>query len=240
MRIFGIKGAYWALFCLFSKKEKLVQVGSKWSIYPLFIRLNTSDMPVFRQVFIDRQYDIIENIDTNVCEIIDAGANIGLTSIFFIKKYPFARIYAIEPEIKNFQLMVKNTQKYNNIFCIKGALWDKDTPINLVSCDAENWGFRTTEAIENPIDKFIDGYQITTLIKKYEIKHISILKLDVEGAEYEIFGNYKNWIDYVDNIIIELHENIRLGCSDRFYEATRNFEKRATTRELVLVCRVTN
>jgi FkbM family methyltransferase len=63
--------------------------------------------------------------------IIDAGANIGLSALFFANKYPDAKIFAIEPEETNYKLLELNTKPYNNVCLIKAALWDSVRKIHL-------------------------------------------------------------------------------------------------------------
>ncbi len=87
----------------------------------VYVRTNTSDLEVAISSLYRREYDHIDLSEPGV--IIDAGANIGTSSIFFARKYPGARIFAIEPETSNFTLLKKNTRKYRNIVPIKAAIW---------------------------------------------------------------------------------------------------------------------
>jgi len=52
-----------------------------------------------------------------------------------------------------------------------------------------------------------------------------ILKIDIEGAEKELFkANYKKWIDKVDVLIIELHDRFKPGCSATFYPVIESYD----------------
>lgn len=74
----------------------------------IFIRPKTSDASVFETVFIALRFkNITETLLPSL--IIDAGANIGLVSVYFANKYPSAVVYAIEPESSNYDLLLKNT-----------------------------------------------------------------------------------------------------------------------------------
>ena len=79
----------------------------------MHIRGGSSDAKVFLQVWLNNEYDIPLKSEAEV--IIDAGANIGLASLYFKDKYPKASIYAIEPEKGNFDQLVKNTMYYWNV-----------------------------------------------------------------------------------------------------------------------------
>ena len=87
----------------------------------IHLRNGTSDIDIFDQVFLDFEYNIYLNISPKI--IIDAGANIGLTSLYFSRKYPSAKIISIEPENENFKFLKLNTQQYKNISLLKKALW---------------------------------------------------------------------------------------------------------------------
>jgi FkbM family methyltransferase len=73
--------------------------------------------------------------------IIDAGANIGLASVYFASRFPNARILAIEPERKNFEILVKNVERYPNVQPILGALWGERAEVEVVDRGLGNWGF---------------------------------------------------------------------------------------------------
>lgn len=78
--------------------------------------------------------------------IVDAGANIGLTSVFYSNKYPRAKIFAIEPEPSNFELLKKNTASYTNVVRIQAALLRENEPVGFFDPGAGFWGFRTAES----------------------------------------------------------------------------------------------
>ena len=70
--------------------SKLVVPGLK---RPLSLRPGTTDVEVFKEIFVNRDYDIALNSKPQA--IIDAGACIGLTSIFFANKYPQAKCNSV-------------------------------------------------------------------------------------------------------------------------------------------------
>jgi FkbM family methyltransferase len=235
VEIFGTAGIYHAIFVALSKRKKLARVAPRWARQPLYLRLNSSDIMVFRQVFIEREYDIIRNIRVPLEVMVDAGANVGLTSAFVADRYPHVRIYAVEPDSGNFELLKLNTRGYGNVRCICGALWNRDEPVAIDFPEATEWAFRVRSV---PTASEIQGYRLRTLMDRLDLERISLLKMDIEGAEYEVLGDAASWIDAVDHIVIELHDRIRPGCSDRFRKASGDFETVATSTELTLVSRI--
>ena len=72
----------------------------------------------------------------------DAGANIGLASILFANRFPQAKIFAIEPEHDNFNLLADNVCTYDNIVPLHAALWGENATIHLTDPGDGAWGFR--------------------------------------------------------------------------------------------------
>jgi hypothetical protein len=65
---------------------------------------------------------------------------------------------------------------------------------------------------------------IDKIMKNYSLSKIDILKVDIEGAEKEVFSDTLSWIEKVDSIIIELHERMKKGCNRTFYYGTNGFD----------------
>jgi len=157
--------------------------------------------------------------------IIDAGANIGLASIFFANKCPEAKIISIEPEAENFRLLTKNTAPYPNIVPVQAALWDKNETIHIVDPGHGFWGFVTRKACLS--DRYlhsVEGLTIDKIMEEYRLASIDILKIDIQGAEKEVFRDTSSWIGKVRALIIELHEYNRPGCTRSFYNGSNGFD----------------
>ena len=186
----------------------------------LIIRNSTSDWKAFKQVFILKEYDFSVGCEPKF--IIDGGANVGYASLFFADKFPQAEIFAIEPEESNFEILKKNTVSHKQIKAIKAGLWYKKAYLKVADTDFGKWGFMTKEA--GPDDYDIQAITINEILKQSGREEIDILKLDIEGAERELFSkNYDSWLGKVRVLIIELHDRMKEGCSDAFYLATKKY-----------------
>jgi len=232
---FGLAGIFHIAHCAFSRKKKIARVAGRWSRHPLYLRLNSSDISVFRQVFLAREYGIVDSVAIGRGVVIDGGANIGLTSVFLADLHPEAAIYAIEPDESNFKLLELNTSRYPNIHCIRGALWGSDTTVRIAG-DAPEWAFQVQPTEAGGQDS-IPAYRIRTLMQERGLTHAALLKLDVEGAEWEILEDSASWLELVENIVIELHETLRPGCTALFSRATPGFQVMVVGRELTLASR---
>ena len=226
IRIVGFRAAIIAIISKLTATVHLLKIQDERLKYPLYLRIPTSDVSVYEQIFISNEYNFIVAKQPRV--IIDAGANTGLASIFFANKFPNAKIFSIEPEESNFKLLKKNVSQYHNIVPIQAALWNENTKINLIDPDFGNWGFQVQKNTLKDVDKIdngntVDGITLLEIIKNFDLKNIDILKIDIEGAEKEVFNETSQWIKKVDSIIIELHEWIKPGCNRSFYNGSKGF-----------------
>jgi len=200
---------------------------------PIYLRAGTTDVKVFREVFLFGTYSI--NASVSPKTIVDAGANIGLSSVYFAKKYPEATIYAIEPERSNFMQLQKNTAPYSNIIPIQSALWGIDTPLRVTDINENHWAFTVQECDESHPES-VRGLSITTLIDQHRIGTIDLLKMDIEGAECGIFGSdCHRWLPKTKIIVIELHDWLEEGCSAAFFNAISKYKIRTKVHEGMLV-----
>jgi hypothetical protein len=119
-----------------NKNDILLKVVRNDCKYEFYLRDKTMDLGTYQQIFIDKEYNFIANLPPET--IIDAGANIGLASIYFANKFPEAKIIAIEPETENFELLKKNVVKYPNIIPLCAALWDTIGQIDLLDTGLGN------------------------------------------------------------------------------------------------------
>ncbi|MGE4518896.1 MAG: FkbM family methyltransferase [Desulfobacteraceae bacterium] len=239
-QIFGIKGIYYYIKAMVSKKPTLLEVNKKHYSYPFYLRALSSDISTYKQIFIKNEYNF--SLEKMPNTIIDAGANIGLASIYFANKYPTSQIIAIEPEAKNFNLLIKNTASYPNIIPIRAALWNKKEEIKIIDPGLGNWGFMTEEkeflsSPEKPFFQTVNAITIQNIIEDFNLEEIDILKIDIEGAEKEVFSDTSRWIHRVNSIIIELHERMKQGCNRSFYCGTKGFYKEWTQGENVYLSR---
>lgn len=240
LEIFGAIGVVYAVYSALSRKPRLVRVASRWTDHPVFVRLNTSDIAVFCQVFLEEEYSIVQDVLPPPSTIVDAGANIGLTAVYLAQKFPMAKIYSIEPEPSNMALLLKNTASYANVHALQAALWSKDAPLELDPAITDSWGIQVRESNAEGQTNAIRGLRLRTLLDSLGLDRLSLLKMDIEGAEYEVLADHPDWINRVDAVVAELHESIRPGCGALFEAATRSFTRRRSHGELTLAGKASN
>ncbi|MGL5944028.1 MAG: FkbM family methyltransferase [Waterburya sp.] len=194
----------------------------KHAKYPLICRANTSDIRVFGQIFIEREYSYLDPL-SNVDLIIDCGANVGYSSAYFLTHFPKCRVISVEPDPSNFALLEKNLAPYNErVKIVHSGVWSH--PVGLkIQYRRDAWATQVRECKPDEVPD-MQATDIGTLLRESGRDRISILKIDIEGAEAIVFArNYESWLPYVDNIVIELHDNTSFGrASDIFFNAISN------------------
>ena len=170
----------------------------------LSLRWLSSDVFVFYHTFIRKEFSIDIELD-DIKYIIDAGANTGLTTLYFNYKYPSSKIIAIEPEENNYKLLKSNTKNIDTIFPLEGGVWNKDAFLKITNISGPSWSFRTEEVDENEMYD-IQAFSIPTLLEKYSIDKIDLLVIDIEESEKELFKtNTELWLPKTRYLVIELH-----------------------------------
>lgn len=189
----------------------------------LYLRRNSTDLFLSVELLCkDGEYDFLLSAPyrallQNAQVIVDAGANIGLFSLICKSINSEAKFICIEPESDNYCLLSKNV---TDGVCYKKGLWNKEVKLSVVPRDTGEWGFIVKEVEENTSDAdIIEATSIGLLMNREAVSHIDILKIDIEGSEYEVFDETaEEWLDKVDCLIIELHDRIKSGCSKRVLE----------------------
>lgn len=186
------------------------------------MRLGTSDGEVYREVFQDKDYAL--DLDFSPEIIVDAGANVGLAAVYFANRYPEARIVALEPEASNYAMLEKNARPWGDrIIPVRAALWEKDglTRLALPANPSEKWMVMTRN--DGSGDE-VPAVTIKTLMERFRLPRIDLLKVDIEGAEIEVFHD-TSWVPMIRSVVVETHDRFRPGCSETVRNAMEGFRK---------------
>ena len=118
-----------------------------------------------------------------------------------------------------------NTCLYENIYPVNSAMWDKETFIKVEDRGFGEWGFMTFETTADDPNAF-KTVTVAKLLKDSGFDEIDLLKVDIEGAEKEVFGaaDVDEWLPKVKVIAIELHDRMKDGCSYEFFKAVSKYQ----------------
>lgn len=199
----GFLGGSWLMFKYFVLRQRIYKV--KGIDCPFELRPGTTDLDVLLQIVGDRQYDISLNIDPDY--ILDGGANIGLSALYFAQKFPEATIVAVEPNKGNFEMLLKNTANNPNIRVCNAGLWDRETYLEIMNDQASEWAYEVKES-HSPTG--LKAFSIQEIANLFGIPHFDIVKLDIEGSEKEVFeAHCMEWLSKVKVLMVELHDHMR-------------------------------
>ncbi|MFN6539328.1 methyltransferase [Nostoc calcicola FACHB-389] len=200
---------------------------------------------IFKEVFIEQQY--LQNgivIREGDC-IFDVGANIGMFSLFVNQLQEKVKIYAFEPIEKIFDVLNENVRLHyleKNVFLFNYGLSSENNHEQIFTFYPQMTGNSTSkpgeklvnidavfDKVSNDVeDLFTDFFKdveqvkcqvrtLSSVIKELGINSIDLLKIDVEGEEYEVFKGIESsdWAK-IKQIVAEVHD--RQGKLDRIKE----------------------
>jgi FkbM family methyltransferase len=200
--------------------KEMIKLTVPGILHPVILRPNTSDEAMYSQIFLNDEYGYLGMMRPPTI-IVDAGANIGLSSIYFANKYKDAMIIAIEPDGNNFYVLERNTVLYKNIFPVKAALWPQEGMVSLRDPGLGECAYQTYRNYASVEKNNIRCVTVDSILLNYGIDHIDLLKIDIEGAETEVFNDQCDWLSKVKVLIIELHERLKAGCNRAFFAAIK-------------------
>jgi FkbM family methyltransferase len=190
----------------------------------ILIRGNSSDADVFRQIFIDKEYSCLLDMQ-HVSLMIDAGANVGYSSLYFLDNFPNCKIIAIEPDPTNFAALEQNLAPYSDrVTLYNCGVWSQSGQLvidNSTYRDGREWTRQVRECAPDEQGDF-KAITIAEILRQTLPQCFSFLKMDIEGAEAVIFGDKscQDWLADIDAIAIELHDDTSFGnATNLFYTA---------------------
>lgn len=191
----------------------IAQISSSVTGGSVWVRPGTSDMAIYDQIVLHPYLPSDRAFRT----IVDCGSNIGLTVRYLKAAYPDARIIAIEPDAGNFEMLLRNTSGVDGVQCIQAGVWPTGGTISLKQDGLGPSAFQTVAGNQGAP---VEALTIPQIMERGGIDRISLLKVDIEGSELELFSAPDiSWIDSVDAISIELHDSWKPGCGDAFFKA---------------------
>jgi FkbM family methyltransferase len=172
-----------------------------------------------RELILQRVYDAVGEPPRGT--VIDAGAHVGLWSL--LASRTAERVIALEPNPINNQVLQLNRQlnRAENIECHAAALWIEDGTVAFQS----SW-HTTGGSVSSGGDRRVPARSLDSLIAEYG--DIDVLKIDIEGAEFEVLPAAEQ-LERVGRIIGELH----IGSAGQEEPVIRALEGAGYTVEVI-------
>lgn len=186
------------------------------------IRRHSSDAAAFLQVFEIQEYQPLVSLiksykDISIKRIVDVGANVGYTSIYLLSKFPDAQVIAIEADPGNLGAFKINLDmnKLHNYVMLHKALWKSSERVELSNSfrDHREWSrqVQSISSSKESLKNSIPGISLKDLFSEYSLDEVDILKIDIEGAEKEVFSDINASIEIMKRVkflVIELHDEV--------------------------------
>jgi FkbM family methyltransferase len=243
-RPLGVKNAVRYL----CKEESCQKLGSrpiylrtKLADHPLMIRPGSSDFYVFNQIFVELEYKSVPEVPPGSL-IVDAGANVGYSACYFLSRFADSKVIALEPDSCNAKALRENLTPYGDrAIVIEAALWSHDALLSFTPTpyrDGREW---SRQVIQHTVADELNSCRaisLESLIVQHHLSRIEILKVDIEGAEGEVFSNgTERWLEHVNAIVIELHNDSMYGdCEAIFHQAVPDSEFRKHRSGELTIC----
>jgi FkbM family methyltransferase len=209
-----------------------------------FRKSSQADKEIVKQIFDQKTYNISsfplsgslksygDSVSANGASllIVDAGANIGASAVYFSQLDPRIHVCAIEPERGNFSVLKANCTGLP-ITPIEAAIASKPGQLWLTDPGMGELGFRVGGSAGT---LQVEAITMNDTLKRFDASRYMplICKIDIEGSEDDLFSTNDGWVDQFPLIIIELHDWMLPGTSN-----SKNFLSAISKRHFDIIYR---
>jgi len=173
------------------------------------VRESYTDLATVKEIFFEQVYgDLVPHV-RNPRTIIDLGANIGLATVYFATVFPEAAIFALEPEPSNFAILAQNVRRLSpRCRALQAAIWSHPCPLRVHNADERFHNIFQMQPCED-MPGAIQGLDMPSILEKSGFDSVDLLKVDVEGAEVQLFQGDLSWMPRVRAFAVEFHGDSR-------------------------------
>jgi FkbM family methyltransferase len=183
----------------------------------LSLRERGSNVLTFTEIIQQEVYREVVAALPDCHTVIDLGANIGLASRYFADHFPNCKILAVEPNPSTYgvlQLNVAHLVANGRCRTLRAAVWGSEKTLAGGAVDYPDHfsAFAVHETTDASGEESIPGWTMSRIIAHSGFERVDLLKVDIEGAEVELFKGNVDWLQQVRTIAIEFHDNSREEC----------------------------
>lgn len=163
---------------------------------------DSADNFIFGEIFGHKYYD--HDFGFAPSTILDVGAHIGLATLFFSRQYPQAKIICIEPDAQNFAVLQENL-RLNNVTAIalNAAIAPIDGTLTLEPSQ-RSYGHKIGDG-PSVTGTPVTAISVQTIMKRYGLESIDLMKLDIEGYESVLLTANDGWLSRTRELMLEMH-----------------------------------
>lgn len=181
-------------------------VASRPALRDVWLRTSCGDLFVFYEIFMDEAYAVDVPAREAVDTVVDLGANIGLTTLYFSQLFPNARFVCVEPDPSNLVVLKRNLAALGDrAVVVEGAVGARDGTGQLASTGMSYASRVTDDPGGDSAGTPVPVVSMEQLMARHGLDRVDVLKVDIEGAEKALFAGGPDWLDRVDLVLAELH-----------------------------------
>lgn len=180
-------------------KEKTLSIGKLQIVY----RRPYEVLHTYKELFEDEIYRFRSTSDTPL--IVDCGAHIGMSVLYFKSLFPKATVWAFEPDEENAAFLRKNIEinRLNEVSLYQSAIWNRDEVLYFKSSGSQGSQIAINCNQSNLIE--VSAVRLASIL---EHTKVDFLKIDIEGAEYEVIKDCANSLHNVEHMFLEYHGKV--------------------------------
>jgi len=220
-KTFGVGGG----LATFTRAARLELAGSREAVAlqtplrpePLWLRPGEHDLAIFHEIWVKREYDIrrapqfAHTQQAYAAEvarggrplIIDCGAHIGFSVLWWRSMFPRARIVAVEPSSRNAGLLRRNVAGDDGVTVLDGGIWDRACRLRIADPRAGVTAFEMEETEEPDA---LRAWTIPEIMEQAGASRCLLVKVDIEGGEAALFRSNTGWLAATQSLAVELHD----------------------------------
>lgn len=162
------------------------------------LRSHTTDISVLGELIVGGSYESVADEAGSVSSIVDLGGNTGLAARWLLHRFPGAALVSVEPEDGNYALLKHNLAGRGRHLqaCAGGTM----RTVSLRDSGKAD-GF---QMVDDPAGT-IRVLDMRTIISALGTDRVDLLKVDIEGAERELFEECRSWIGMIRLLSVECH-----------------------------------
>jgi len=181
----------------------------KYNQREVFYRIGSSDAGDALEILFSGRHCIYSLPPSFQPKVIwDIGANIGFATLYFKKQYPQSNIYAFEPQKDNFRLLERNTAGLPTVTLCEYALGKENDKVKLAAKSERSTNSFSTvlHGDEHLTADVVTVRSVGDVLQEHDDTGVDLIKIDTEGAEYDILSAFPEVILKNATIIVgELH-----------------------------------
>lgn len=171
-----------------------------------------ADLAMAWEVLVDGVYDTYPISDGDV--VVDVGGHIGSFSVKTASKSGAAKIYTCEPFPPTFDILRSNTEKFDHVEVSRIAISNRSGTDTLYFSEANPAENSLVRKTDNSID--VSLMTLEEFLDSKKITNVDLLKLDCEGAEFEILHASENVLGRIQKMVMEVHEPEYFNINDKY------------------------